>query len=495
LTNTINAVKQSFNGINAQPSINGSKTDGSGQVIAILDTGVEERHPALGSSKVLQGACFSTGSNGGNSLCTNHQSSNKLSLTAGRSCAETWVGGRASAIAAGCGHGTAMAAAAAFSYVSSDKVTINAIAPAAQILPIQVFNQNGMSLSANGGDLLAALEWLASEAQRRRKNDLAPIVSVNLSLGGGSYTNSCDNEFVASLFKNAFAKLRTEGVLPIVATGNAGLKNAISFPACVSNSVSVSAAQLGYGNLANYANINNQTRLIAIGGDVNGRYALPVLCPSEGIFDCWQALAGTSPATAFVSGGVAALYSAKPTATLAEIESALTSNTNSATALTLTAGNPVVNRPALRLTSSTYRLLNLQEPNPVAEMVSAPAPLPAPRPTPAPAPPAVAVQQVQICLFSNTNYTGAKSCTMQDYGGSGVGRNIFYSFFGRVGSVRISTTNAVPLSGVASVTLYNAVSPRGTSSGTIDSSSLNTTRLTGPNNPIIRLVQIKTSKP
>jgi hypothetical protein len=45
--------------------------DGNGVVIAILDTGVEEKHPALGSAKVIPGACFSTASNGGASFCSN----------------------------------------------------------------------------------------------------------------------------------------------------------------------------------------------------------------------------------------------------------------------------------------------------------------------------------------------------------------------------------------------------------------------------------------
>jgi len=486
-SNTLSAIKQSFNGITAQPSINtgtGPVTvNGTGQVIAILDTGVEERHPALGNSKVFQGACFSTGSNGGNSLCPNKQNTDKSSSTAGRSCADTWNGSRDAAIAAGCSHGTAMAAAASMNYATSGNAAVNGTAPAAQVLPVQVFNQNGKTLSASAGDLLAAVEWLTAEAQRRRNNKQPLIVAMNMSLGGGSYTAACDSNYVGSLFKTAFANLRAQGVLPIVATGNAGLKNAISFPACVSNAVSVSAAKLSYNGLASYANVSSQTKLIAIGGDVDGsgRYALPVLCSAAGAYDCWDNVAGTSPATALVSGGVAALYSAKPNATLAEIETALTSTASSASTITLTAGNPAVSRPALRLTASAYRLLNTAEP---AENT----PTPTPTPTPVPTEPT----QAQICVFSQPNYSGSKACAIQEYGM--YGEDLFYMFLGRIGSVRITDLNGTDLpSGKASVTLYSAFNGRGTSSGTVKISTPDTTRLTRANNPIIRIVEINTA--
>ncbi|WP_310626884.1 S8 family serine peptidase [Limnohabitans sp.] len=493
--NIVATINRSFDGVTAQPTIGTAKTDGTGQVIAIMDTGVEERHPALGSSKVLPGACFSTGNNGGNSLCPNGKSTDTSSATAGRSCADTWKGGRDAGVTAGCSHGTAMAAAASMSYgnprpISNDiQGAVKGIAPAAKILPVNVFSQNGNGLTSSMGDLLAGVEWVTSEAQRRRNNKLAPIVAMNVSLGSGSYTAACDNDYVGGLFKTAFANLRAQGVLPIVATGNAGLKNAIAFPACVSNAVSVSATKLLHqtGGLASYANISRQTKILAIGGDLLGSYALPALCPSSWLtnpsigYDCWEKVAGTSPATALVSGGVAALYSAKPTATVAEIETALTSKKASATAVFVTVGSPAVTLPALRLTASAYRLLNAIEPI----TPGAPAPEPAVEPPPVPL--------AKICLYSGLNYTNEITCFEKEYGQNGSYTAI--PFESKVGSIQITdpNNNNVSLTGKASVEIIAyAIGAGGLLSATVTASTPDATRLTGRDNPIIRIVSIDT---
>lgn len=496
LSKTTDTIKLSFDGVTAQPTLNSRSVDGSGQIIAIMDSGVEERHPALGSSKILSGACFSTATNGGHSFCPNGQNTDTTSSTAARSCVDTWSGTRAEAIQAGCGHGTGMASAASMRYTTSDNVVIKGIAPNAQILPVQVFNQTittsgNKSLSASAGDLLAAVEWLTAEAKRRRDAGLAPIVAMNMSLGGGSYTTACDSNYVGSLFKTAFANLRNQGVLPIVATGNGGTKNAIAFPGCVSNAVSVSAGKLGYSGLASYASFSNQTKLIAVGGDVDGsgRYTLPVLCTTSGSYDCWQEVAGTSPATALTSGGVAALFSAKVGATLTEVESALTTDIaalnltgSSAMHLSVNDGSQIVTTPALRLTASANRLLGLTENGGAASNNNSSSGDPV-------------ITQAQICIFSKPNYLGGQACATQSYGlnASSDRKDLFYRYTGKVGSIRITDvqTNTALTINKATVTIYTALSAS-SQSGSVTASNADTTRLTVFNNPTIHMVRIQT---
>ncbi len=414
--------------------------DGNGVVIALLDTGVEDRHPALGNTKVLPGACFSTASNGGASFCT---SGNKVieafdntdpSQRVARSCADAANSGsliwssKQLGISAGCAHGTAMASAAAMGVINASTSTASVsvkggIAPQAQILPIQVFNKTGNAISASTGDLLAALGWVATEAQRRKNNGLPPIVAANLSLDGGTYPQNCDGDYMGRLFKNIFENLRTLGVFPIVAAGNSGNKNAISFPACASNAFSEAAIQLDGVTPASYSNFSSQVKLFAIGGDAstNSQYALPTLCSDRNNFDCWNTMAGTSPATAMVSGGVAALKSLKPSATLADTESALTSASGmSSKAVTING----ISRPTLRLTSSGYKLIGLTEPNPIS---LSPNPIPKP----------VIATQGKVCFYPKVNYQGNPNCVVFSYGNWGKSHKIS----AKVGSVKVEPVN------------------------------------------------------
>jgi len=430
--------------VNTTTSGSPKTADGTGVVIALLDTGVEDRHPALGNAKILPGACFSTASNGGASFCS---SGNKVieafdntdpSKRVARSCADATNSGslvwssKQLGISAGCEHGTAMAGAAAMGVINASTNTANVlvkggIAPQARILPIQVFNKTGNAISASTGDLLAALEWVATEAQRRKNNGLPPIVAANLSLGGGTYPQNCDGDFVGGLFKNIFENLRTVGVLPIVAAGNNGNKTAISFPACASNAVSVAATQLDGLTTASYSNFSSQVKLFAIGGDTstNSQYALPTLCSDGNNFDCWNTMAGTSPATALVSGGVAALKSLKPSATLVEAESALLS-ANEGSSKTVSING--ISRPTLRLTSSGYKLMGVAEPNPIS---------PSPNPIPNPIPNPSTATQGNVCFYPNVNYQGKPSCHSFYYGNWDKLQRIS----AKVGSVKVEPIN------------------------------------------------------
>lgn len=372
-------VRRSFGGSQAWPVLNGNAADGNGRIVAVIDTGVESRHPAL-AGKVLQGACFSSNSAVSSSLCPNGQDVDTLSLAAGSSCggsegsSSALAGDRVKAIRVGCGHGTGMAGVAAMDYSGTSGVASDGgMARRAKILPIQAFRLDTGSdvarINSSSSDLLAALEWLAQQADTDAYR--GKIAAVNLSLGGGSYSSACDGDYIPSLFKTAFENLRAKGILPVVAAGNEGNRSAVSFPACVSNAVAVAASRLNNVGLAGYSNFSAQVKVIAPGGDFDGsgRYAVPSLCADTGSFDCWQIVAGTSPATAFVTGTVATLRSVAPGKGLAAVEAALTSdlgNSLPTLAKTLTELLSSLTRPALQALASAYSLLGLSEPSPAS---------------------------------------------------------------------------------------------------------------------------------
>jgi hypothetical protein len=449
-----NAIDFSYNSTSNRQIVtnnSGTKTaNGNGVVVAVLDSGVEERHPALGSDKVLPGACFSTASNGSTSFCSqggnqqfedpNNTDPNKR---AARSCADALTSSgsawssRGQAVSAGCEHGTAMASAIAMSAANPySSVTVRGgIAPQAKILPIQVFNKVGNSISASSGDLLAALEWLDGEAQRRKSNGLPPIVAANMSLGGGSYGQNCDSDYVGGLFNTAFANLRKHGVLPIVAAGNSGNKSAVTFPACASNAISVAATQLDGLTPASYSNFSSQVKVWAIGGEstVTSEYELPTLCTDGNNFDCWNTMAGTSPATAMVSGGVAALASLKANAAASDIENALLSARGGSAKSTTVSG---ITTPVLRLTASSYKLVGTPEP-------SGPVPAPAPQDPP---------KQGRACFYSNTNFSGTSNgCVPIVYGKT----DRWYKLNTRVGSVKLENIDGSTPSGAVTITYFH----------------------------------------
>lgn len=469
------AVIASFDGRSAWPALAGARLQGQGTVIAVLDTGVEARHPALAASaaaaRVLPGACFSTTNNGGRSLCPNDRSIDLESELAGAACGGRLERERARAV--GCEHGTAMAAAAAMAY--GDQPPLGGMAPAASILPVQVFSLNARGgLVAQGGDLLRALEWLADEAARRRASGMTPIVVANLSLGGGLHAEACDNEYLGSLFRQAFQSLRAAGVSVVASAGNAASRDAIAFPACVSNALSVAAARFDYAGLASYSNFSPLVDLVAVGGERWQTYRLPALCPATTVgFDCWAGVAGTSPAAALVSGALAVLRAAAPATGLDTIEAAL-----------LEAGRGVVggsafgDTPVLRLTPAASALAGsvpvaVSVP-PAASAESTPAAgtgsgtaagsggtgndsgstgaVPSEPPSAEPAPARV----IRVCVHSRPDYSGRTACAQVSADDAAYDR--IFSHWGPVESVSIrDALTEEPVRSLVAVTLYDSL--------------------------------------
>ena len=162
---------------------------GAGFNVAVLDTGIDKDHPALGKS-VVKEACFSTSKSDAHevkSLCPRGLNVSLLPGAAGQ-CPKTMRG---------CDHGTHVAGIVAGHDMATDGKTFGGVAPAAGIVAVQVFTffqndveycgaENPTCILSFASDQLRALEWIY-----RNRNELK-IAAVNMSLGGGYFEANCD---------------------------------------------------------------------------------------------------------------------------------------------------------------------------------------------------------------------------------------------------------------------------------------------------------------
>jgi uncharacterized membrane protein YgcG len=349
---------------------------------------------------------------------------------------------------------------------------------------------------------------VTEQARQRRAAGQPPIAALNMSLGAGAYSAACDSDYLGGLFRSAFERLRAQGVIPVVAAGNGGTIGAISFPACVSNALPVAAARLDYSRLASYSNFSSQVKLVAIGGDAVGTYKTPVPCSSASSTDCWAATMGTSPATAMVSGAVAALHGLQVTPDAAALQSALTANltANDTRAKALTVSGLTV--PALRVTPSAERLAGVAATAPDGSSSNPGSGSGAGTSngsgtsgsgtggggtsgggaTPPGGSDGVEVivkRSTRICVYWGAQYSGLSSCAIARLDADD--SPILYSYLGPVRSVSIrdADTNQ-PVAGRVRVTLYASFRTRSDVSVTQDTPNISG----GPFNAFVRSVQV-----
>ena len=87
-------------------------------------------------------------------------------------------------------------------------------------------------------------------------------VSVNISIGGGSFTSNCDAAFAS--IKTAIDNLRSVNIATAIASGNTGFTNAVSFPACISTALTIGATD-NSDAVANFSNSSAQVDFYAPG--------------------------------------------------------------------------------------------------------------------------------------------------------------------------------------------------------------------------------------
>lgn len=191
------------------------------------------------------------------------------------------------------GHGTHVSGIIAADH--SVAGPMKGMAPKAKILPAPFIGSSG---SGSLGDAIVAMQYVASKGAK----------VINASWGGAPCVSS---------LRTAFEQIQNQGVLIVVAAGNSshdidvnpeypaafGLPGQITVAAATSNDFMASYSNLGF----------TLVHLAAPGSQILST------TPN----DTYSWFDGTSMAAPFVTGAVALLWSAKPTATAAQIKQAI----------------------------------------------------------------------------------------------------------------------------------------------------------------------------
>ncbi|MCL4188343.1 MAG: S8 family serine peptidase [Rhodobacteraceae bacterium] len=278
---------------------------GEGQTVVVLDTGVFLDHNAF-AGRIAAEACFSTNYTAGTVTVA-------LSMCPGGVASSTDAGAGADCPleVEGCGHGTHVAGIAV-----GNRIGWRGVATAAELIPIKVFSRFVRATDCPEGkapcalsypsDQLAALDHVIGLAAH------TPVAAVNMSLGGGLFTVSCDSDPL----KPAIDTLRSLNIPTVIAAGNEGVGGAVSAPGCISTAVTVGSTTKSDA-LSDFSNHSRRVDLLAPGSDIEAPIFVPGR-PSEVGVD-----SGTSMAAPHVAGAWALLRQAVPDAGVDRIQRAL----------------------------------------------------------------------------------------------------------------------------------------------------------------------------
>ncbi|MBK9124365.1 MAG: S8 family serine peptidase [Chloroflexi bacterium] len=285
---------------------------GKGWAVVILDDGIDADHPffsdGMGGSRVVDEACYSSDEPAippnipaSRSICPNTQ--------------ETQFGPGAadySRCGSDCFHGTHVAGIAA----SSD-ATYTGAAPGADIIAIQVFSQGvdglgnpiPLDVFTYVSDQVGALQHVAGTLSLAHK-----IAAVNMSLGAGKFTAACDvgADQTQQARVDAIQALVNMNIPVVISSGNDGYVDGVSRPGCISAAITVGATT-DADLIASFSNMGPQVDLMAPGFSVT----------SAGLGGGTRIESGTSMAAPHVTGALAVMRDALPTATIPELVAAL----------------------------------------------------------------------------------------------------------------------------------------------------------------------------
>jgi len=295
---------------------------GTGQTIAILDSGVDSSHPFL-TGKVISEACYSTNNatDGATSVCpggVTHSTAVGSAMPYAGNCSP-----------GACDHGTVVAGIAA-----GANATFSGIAKDATLIAIQVFSRFD-SVANCGSTTPCALTYTSDQILGLQHvyalSSIYHIAAVNMSLGAGQYFNQSTCDASNASIKAIIDTLRSVNIPTITASGNDGYTSSMAAPACLSSAISVGATF----DLASYNNNcagNNLgiSSVDAILCESDSASFLNLLAPGAEITSsipggAYQAWYGTSMAAPQVAGAWAIMKQKNTTLTIAAGLNALSS--------------------------------------------------------------------------------------------------------------------------------------------------------------------------
>lgn len=301
------------------PFKNTLELDGEGWVTAVIDTGVDKEHSFFetdGSSRVISEACYS-----GGGFSSAFREISRVCPGGARVSTRDGSGKECSGFS-GCDHGTHVAGIAAGN---------GGVASGAGILAIQVFtgirdvfsrNVCGTGvgdscLSAFDSDIIAGLERVYSLRNTYK------IASVNMSLGGGRFFSSCNDD--NSLMTGVIRRLKQAGIATIVSSGNDGFEDSISSPACISDAIAVGATS-DFTGIVSFRQVTRDQRVFYSNSSAElDLYAPGTLIRSSVPNNGFANFNGTSMASPHVAGAFAVFRQAAPDKSVAELETILKS--------------------------------------------------------------------------------------------------------------------------------------------------------------------------
>ncbi|MEJ0069443.1 MAG: S8 family serine peptidase [Pseudomonadota bacterium] len=285
-------------------------SDGRGQMVVVIDTGVNGGHDFLKTkdgSKVVYEGCFSKGTRY-DPVCPG-----KLPESSGPGSAAP-CDMRVDPI---CEHGTQVAGIIAGSNGRFGKASFSGVAPGARLIAIQTFQKvtgaDECKLSEDKrtdgkrvdpalcfrmpiANLLAALQNVVDLA------DSFPIAAVNVSVSlPDLWRNHCAERLYFHIARTV-QDLRVRGIAVIAATGNDGQPEAIAAPSCVPGVIAVAGSDKADNIDLSYSNRNHLVELVAPGTAIL----------SSALTEIYKPGSGTSFAAAHVSGAWAVLKSIDP---------------------------------------------------------------------------------------------------------------------------------------------------------------------------------------